>query len=314
MTIQEMLTNDGFVHIKGFLDDGEIKDLLDFTESIGHGEEGTGYLGRRLVTAVNDPFRISDSVKEKITAIQIELFGQPLLLTQSALFSVDPDAPEQSANFPFHQEHGSYYDLSEHLRYANLYIVLDKAEIADSNVTVVPFSELAKLEPEIHRMAVGSGAARYTAGMRFDDNTGSFVSFSADLDSIAKTPQLTAGDLLVLRGDVIHRTQNQKCRRTAISIRTVAPDVVCHRETFENRCGAKLAFMLADSNYFGVRDYVFEKLGVDTMTAERLQQIRNGILNPVEPGDRPGEVDEHIAVFATRVREQQQQLHAAALS
>ncbi|AQA24309.1 hypothetical protein BTZ20_3946 [Rhodococcus sp. MTM3W5.2] len=311
MTLQEQLTKDGFVHIEGFLDVREIDYLLEFSNSIGHGT-GAGYLGRRLVTAIDDPSGITASVQEKIKQLQIDLFGYHMTLTQSALFSVDPDAPEQSANFPFHQEHGSFYDLGEHLRYTNLYIVLDKAETAESNVTVIPFSELARIEPDLHELAVGAGAARYTAGMRFDDNTGSYVSFRADLESIAQTPQLSAGDLLVLRGDIIHRTQNQKCRRTAISIRTVAPDVECHRNVFDICCGTKLAFMLGDSKYFGTRDFIFEDSGLETMTAEQLQHGRNALMHLTEPTDKATRVAEHISAFSAKLQGMQKSLQAAA--
>ncbi|MEU7146381.1 hypothetical protein ABZ942_43575 [Nocardia sp. NPDC046473] len=311
MTLQETIANDGFVHIEAFLDAREIDDLLEFAESTGHGS-GEGSLGRRLVSVINDPLQISTSVQDKVKKLQSELFGYDMTLTQGVFFSVDPDSPEQSANFPLHQEHGSYYDIGDHLRYANLYIVLQKDDIANSNVTVIPFSELATVEPDLHALVVGAGAARYTTDMRFDDNTGSYTPFRTDLASIARTPQLAAGDLLVLRGDTIHGTQNQKSRRTAMSLRTVATDIVCHRESFDACCGTKLAFMLGQGDYFGVRDYVFENLGVDTITAGRLEHARKPLLSPATPADRPAQVDAHVAAFTAKLRDMQIGLQSAA--
>ncbi|MGW6622052.1 hypothetical protein ACWF99_12545 [Nocardia sp. NPDC055002] len=270
---------------------------------IGHGT-GAGYFGKRLASVLDDPSRIDPAVRGKLKDVQRELFGCDMLLTQSAFFSVDPDDPEHSVNFPFHQEHGSYYDFREHLRYTNLYMVLDKADPTESNVTIIPFSELAAADQELHTLAVGSGAARYTGRTRLDDDSGSSVQFQADLEVLAHTPLLSPGDLLLLRGDIIHRTQNQKCRRTAISIRSVAPDVVCHREQFEKRGGQKLAFMLSDLPYYGGRDYIFEMMGKDRMSAQQLQSARGQL---TKAGSSPA-LDKHIASFSAKLKELQRSL------
>ncbi|MFC9477114.1 hypothetical protein ACFTS5_33425 [Nocardia sp. NPDC056952] len=305
------LDTDGFVHIEKFLDDREIADLLRFAEEVGHGA-GAGYFGKRLVTAIEDPSQIPAVVQEKLHKLQLDLFGTDMILTHSGIFSVDPEDPEHSVNFPFHQEHGSFYDFGQHLRYTNLYLVLDKEDISHSNVTVVPFSKLKSSDPELSDIAVGSGAARYTGKTRVDDNAGGSHTFRVDIDSIAHTPLLAPGDLLVLRGDIIHRTQNQKIKRTSISIRSVAADVVAYRETFDNSCGMKLAFMLSDCDYYGERDYIFETHGTAHMSARQLQEARSDIRRATEAGNKPAGLEAHVASFSARLRELQKNLQSSA--
>ncbi|MFC8047900.1 phytanoyl-CoA dioxygenase family protein [Nocardia sp. NPDC057353] len=304
MNSQSTLESNGFVHVKQFLDRREIDGLLRFAESIGHGT-GAGYFGKRLVTAIEDPAGIDRAVLDRLADLQRDLFGCDMVPAHSGIFSVDPNDPEHSTNFPFHQEHGSFYDFRDHFHYTNLYLVLDKEDPADSNVSVVPFSALRESDPELHELALGAGAARYTGNIRLDDSTGSSHTFRADIDAIAQTPELEPGDLLVLRGDIIHKTQNQKIRRTAISIRAVGADVVCRRERFDDYCGMKLAYQLGDRAYFGERDYIFESLGTDELPARRLQEERERLRRAAGTAAEPPALAGHIAAFSARLRELQ---------
>jgi hypothetical protein len=54
---------------------------------------------------------------------------------------------------------------------------------------------------------------------------------SCDFDEIGDTPQLEAGDLLLLRGDVFHKTQDTDTDRIAISFRMVNSKTIVRRSS-----------------------------------------------------------------------------------
>ena len=65
--------------------------------------------------------------------------------------------------------------------------------------------------------------------MTNDDSGGSRL-ISTDLGTIAVTPQLAEGDLLLLRGDIIHRTQDTDTNRVALSWRVADGATVLKRK------------------------------------------------------------------------------------
>jgi hypothetical protein len=79
---------------------------------------------------------------------------------------------------------------------------------------------------EYYNKVVGSGARWYTVkdGQThiLSDETGTSAGvIPFDLGTIMETPHLNAGDLLLLRGDIIHSSQNSNSRRVALSFRMI---------------------------------------------------------------------------------------------
>ena len=70
----------------------------------------------------------------------------------------------------------------------------------------------------------GKGAVRYEIKGKkttlFNDNEGGkYGVLPYDINDIAFTPMLDSGDLLIMRGDLIHKTQDADTLRIAASIR-----------------------------------------------------------------------------------------------
>src|SRR5205814_6232367 len=107
----------------------------------------------------------------------------------------------------------------------NFYIPIIKPVRGKSNLAVVPFDVLGARSPEIAQASRGRGATRFAVKSGrmtvVHDNArgGRHGTLPFLLDDIAVTPELDAGDLLLLRGDVIHRTQDTDTRRVAASLR-----------------------------------------------------------------------------------------------
>merc|ERR1719401_983513 len=72
-----------------------------------------------------------------------------------------------------------------------------------------------------------------------DDYRGGSVELPFHLDEIGETPHLRAGDALVMRGDLFHKTQDMETGRVNISFRLADFDLLQTREHFQVSCEAK---------------------------------------------------------------------------
>jgi hypothetical protein len=143
-----------------------------------------------------------------------------------------------------HQDFDLDYKLTrDHLNYLNFWIPLRKPEPLKSNVTLVPFDVLRVRDPREHERLVGAGGNRFVARngktaifgrygslLSTDDSLEPERIVDFDLEEIAVTPPLAAGDLLLMRGDVIHRTQDIETDRVAASVRVTYSGKVITRE------------------------------------------------------------------------------------
>jgi len=113
------------------------------------------------------------------------------------------------------------------------YVMLDKPMPKEAGLQVVPFDVLRARSPELHRVlerpdysATGGGCnfreeASPHGGRRTivtDLFTDRQLSLNFSLDSLACTPELRPGDLLIYHGPAIHRTQPHKSWRTSLNM------------------------------------------------------------------------------------------------
>jgi hypothetical protein len=128
-----------------------------------------------------------------------------------------------------HQDFDLDYKLTgDHHHYLNFWIPITKPDPDRSNVCVVPFDALPQ---DAYALLVGGGGRRFVTAngeTRMFGNYGAVLDdaarapehvFSFDLEKLVETPSLAAGDALVMRGDMIHRTQDASTARIAASIR-----------------------------------------------------------------------------------------------
>jgi hypothetical protein len=135
--------------------------------------------------------------------------------------------------FGWHQDHESFFTVQNHYDYLNFYIPIVKARKDKSNLSIVPFDVLEQERPDTFRKVVRGGASSYVP-MRYGTlvslaDTGSLHWMRGLLDSMAHTPRLDAGDLLLLRGDVIHRTEDKETERVSLSFRAASSGSLVHR-------------------------------------------------------------------------------------
>jgi len=180
-------------------------------------------------------------------------------------------------DFPWHQDHESWFTIQNHYDYLNFYMPIVKPDASRSNLSIIPFDTLQRAAPKAHRHLVGAGATHFGTvrgrWLMFDDATGAVHRIEGNLDDYAHTPQLNAGDLLLLRGDVIHRTQDADTHRLALSLRMTSTATVLKRSRLVGG-GLKKAVLMAKF----VPPYqsllaLFDLAGKDEVTIGELAEI-----------------------------------------
>lgn len=131
----------------------------------------------------------------------------------------------QLVNFDWHQDHECYYRWQDMYNAINCWIPIIKPNRYRSGISIVPHNAWAEKYPDIYKNHIlGKGAKRFikldngTTDM-YDDNTGSVTNLPCYIDELSITPILDPGDVLILRQDIVHRTQDNLSNRVSVSIR-----------------------------------------------------------------------------------------------
>lgn len=140
------------------------------------------------------------------------------MLTPGAIYT-----STESMDMEWHQDHQSYYFEQQLYHYLNFYIILEKDDPMLSGLSVIPFDTLAELAPDHVDKFINSGAKRLQPEDKttriYDDDIGKEWILPINIEDIKESPKLSPGDLLLIRGDTIHKTQDVLTKRVAISIR-----------------------------------------------------------------------------------------------
>ena len=260
-----------------------------------------GFLSADDVTAFTDDFRGQPLVDNKnygVSAASAEANARlrpritDVLTQVHAQTDLRPDSPSGAAyfatgrgiSFAWHQDHESFYAYQNHYDYLNFYIPIVKPRRDKSNLSVLPFDTLLQNSPRTYARVVRSGATRIVrlgpASVVFKDDTGGAFIVRRNLDRLAFTPHLAAGDLLLMRGDVIHRTQDTDTDRVAMSFRVCSSDAVINRVRLADG-GLHKARMMARNPAGYERTFeAFAKLNRDDVPIREL----NGVARTIAAG------------------------------
>jgi hypothetical protein len=183
---------------------------------------------------------------------------------------------ERGINFSWHQDHESYFTFKDHHHYLNFYIPIIKPDVKQTNLSVIPFDRLKAELPGYCDRLVGGGATDFdwdgdcTVATDFENDTE--YKIPIDLERLAVTPELHAGDLFLLRGDVIHRTQDVNTERVAISIRRQNAQATLERKRLMSGGQAKRAMIDANKEMYGDIIKLLDYTKRDRLTLAEMMQ------------------------------------------
>lgn len=191
----------GYVMVPGFLSARE-REILVQDFSLGppadRYEMGFKPVGRRALQALQPHLlEVLEEIRAR-TELEVDTIAP---LTRSHYISTELDQSQPTSTL--HQDFDLFFALSgEHFHYLNFWLPLIKPYPEQTNLSLVDFARLQAEQPDTAAQALGGGGYRWP-----------------QLEGLTETPHCQPGDLLLLRGDVIHKTQDRHTARVAASIR-----------------------------------------------------------------------------------------------
>ena len=168
----------------------------------------------------------------------------------------------------WHQDHGSYYMFQQAYNYLNFYVAIEKPDPMITGISVIPMDILEAKAPDDFHKIFDSAAKRFTPDgditRVWDDENGGEWILPVNLDSIMDSPKIAAGDLLLMRGDVIHKTQDNLTKRVALSVRSTNGSAIINAERLKQGCRMKQLMTKDISKKYNT---IFEKLNKQEVTA-----------------------------------------------
>ena len=121
----------------------------------------------------------------------------------------------------WHQDHGPYYRWKDLYNSLNFWIAIIKPDKSNNGLTVIPYD---KLLDNFKEKFIRKGAKRFKFMEKetkvFDDANNTTFIIPDNISKYAVSPNLSEKDLIILRGDLIHNSQNLVSKRVALSIRS----------------------------------------------------------------------------------------------
>lgn len=209
-----------------------------------------------------------------------------------------PQTPTQA--IPWHQDLEEWYCFQQHRNCLKFWMPIVKADPARSNLTIAPLDRLNQASPraydvlmthEPHRVTrLANGKTRVMVDSDDPDHTADFE-LDVDLEDVAVTPPLDAGDLLLWRGDLMHRTQDVETERVALKIDLMSSAGVVSRARLRAGGILKYCFMLKNIEvYQAVLDRFADNRNADLTIRELSDHLNSTVWAAARGEARPPRV------------------------
>lgn len=141
----------------------------------------------------------------------------------------------QAINFKWHQEHEPFFTFQQLSNYAIFYMPIVKLQPNISGIDIIPFDELKNHVPEYVDLLKSNGARGFIASgdnttVR-EDSLDNLFEIPVNFENIKVTPDIMPGDLVILRGNVIHRTQDSSTARVAFTVKFTDGEHLINKST-----------------------------------------------------------------------------------
>lgn len=258
------LETKGYVVIPNFLSVEEIEMFITDKNS-----------GERFFNSFNSIPMPSKTVLEKISPKILNLMrqiGDVTSIKTSVISSLSLYMDTSNIQTPWHQDHESWYIDQHHTNYLNCYISIIKPDANLSGLDVIPYNAIDENFLEYKDKFSGKGAKTLipqddTTNV-FDDDTGEEYTLPVNIEKFKVTPSINAGDLLILRGDLIHKTQDTLTKRLAVTIRCLDGNHIISKKKMLTGGKAKLSTIAKTAEFY--RTIIKAYGDRDTMTVFEL--------------------------------------------
>lgn len=251
------LESAGFVVIPNYLTESELSECQnDYANVLS---ETTDFVNQNYKFLVTNNQHLHEKIKNTLEEI--------CKATSLTVDVVSPAASYYDTNlisFSWHQDYDPHYFQQESYHALNFWIPLIKPDPKESGLSVIPFN---KLPSNMQEGLIGQGAKQFTCGNNsttvIDYDSGRKWSIGVNIDDIAESPILYPGDLLLMRQDIIHRSQAGNNHRVALGIRCYNGEASLSRSKFFGGCFKKKNIIKNNREIFKYVEQKFEQDSAD---------------------------------------------------
>lgn len=220
------LVSRGFVHLPGFLSPPQVQALCrDFESGPPAQDHAFGFkpVARRQLRALLPTLQAILEQVAAATDLRVDVFP-PF----SRSHYITTRLAQRTSHW--HQDFDLDYRLTgDHRQSLNFWIPLVKPRKDLSNLSLIPWDRLR--QGETSSPWEGRGGTRWVTegdatqvlarpeGQILSQPAPPLATLDFRLETLQETPWTEVGDLLLLRGDLIHRTQDSQTERLAVSLR-----------------------------------------------------------------------------------------------
>lgn len=266
------LETKGFLVIPEFLTPDEIQ-LLTTTYNEARARKEANPIKNKNASVSFSPTPLV--LKEKIASFLNDV-RESTDLTVNIVYPNSTYFDSDYVQFGWHQDHDTYYMWQNSYNLLNFWIPIVKPERNKSGISVIPYDAIIPLLSDLAKeRLIGRGAKLFLTKddkttIR-DDAVGDTIPLEFNIEDFKQTPDIGPGDLLLMRGDLIHKTQDTSTSRVAVSIRSCNADHMLSKEVFYKQCPKKQLTVendprgykifhdkFADNDFVAVRD-MFKK-------------------------------------------------------
>lgn len=245
----------GYAVVKNFLTESEIQQQLQDYETQKNNQSRQVKIKNYSLLKAGCEHNLTDKIKRLLDAV-----------AQQTDIIVDLVGPTgmyfdtQLADITWHQDHLSYYVWQTGYHQINFWIPLIKPCSTMSGLCVVPMDVLKTHIGDLFEQRIlNQGAKRFRPTDNLtcvlDDERGDEFELPVNIARIALAPEMQAGDVLLVRGDVIHATQDSDTNRVALAIRAVDGNRTVDRAKFQQQCDMKKFILESNPSNKRITDY-----------------------------------------------------------
>ena len=141
-------------------------------------------------------------------------------------------------NWDWHLDHDVFYRWQQLHSYYNFFITIIKEDPKLSGLSIIPLDVIKKEFPQYSDRLYNNGACRfYPKGnitTVYDDEIDEIFELPVNIENIKISPEIGPGDLLLLKGCVIHHAQDTLTHRVALSMRVVQGSYILSRKKLDS--------------------------------------------------------------------------------
>jgi ectoine hydroxylase-related dioxygenase (phytanoyl-CoA dioxygenase family) len=220
----KFLEEDGFIILKNVIDSSELTLLKQ------------DYENTKLKSSTNKNYHIINadkhSLENKIKNILNEI-AKNIPIKLDIVSATGTYFDNNLVTLGWHQDHESFFRWQTAINSLNFWIPIIKPNDKEDGVMILPHSALReKFSNETEKYIVGRGAQQFyniykTKTTIIDDSTDEKIEIDGNIFETKVTPEIGEGDILIMRGDCIHKTDKNINGRVSLSIRCLnSKDIV----------------------------------------------------------------------------------------